>query len=100
MITASSIFFTAANAARAQLPPESLALIVQHDALHFEWICQKPLPAYPAPLKALAEAIKADPLADAMMQVRILGNEASYKENTGRGSSPEQAHGLSASSLQ
>lgn len=64
----SSLFFTALFAAEKELPAASLALIAARDAAAERW------------LDAASEALRADPLAEAVMQLRVLGNEAARKE--------------------
>lgn len=79
-IKVSSLFFTAMFAAEKELPPESLARIEARDAAADEWRkAGYPRGVFPA-LDEASAALKADPLADAVMQLRVLGNEAARKE--------------------
>jgi hypothetical protein len=76
----SELIFVAAIAAQKILPADSLALITRRDALAEEWClagCPTPLPTE---LTAASDAVRNDPLANAAMQLRVMGNEASRRE--------------------
>ncbi len=78
-MSASDVYFAAANAAEAALPASSRALIEEHDRLHGEWR-KAGWGELPAALSAATKAIKEDRLANFAMECRRQGNEVAYEE--------------------
>jgi hypothetical protein len=81
-IKVSTLYFRASIAAEAALPAESMALIKRRDDLARSW----GKAGFPDILKQTElleaeKAIDADPLANAAMHLRALGNEAAAKES-------------------
>ena len=77
---ASDIYFTAASAAQAALPPASAALIRHYDEIARTFARNGYGMSIPGDLAAADAAVQADPAANAAMQIRILGNRAVMAE--------------------
>lgn len=77
----SDIYFAGCLAAEKALPPESLALIERYDALQRAWRASPSFPKeHPQELLDAGKAIDADPLANAAMELRRMGNRAASAE--------------------
>ena len=78
----SDIYFVAANAAEQALPVESRALIAAYDLQNRAYADARcPWPP-PAEYTKAQEAVDADPLANAAMELRRLGNRTWAAEST------------------